>query len=127
MLSQSRAEVASYVHSRELQNIPIKQRVKRIEYCMANHTEHETDEMFAACECCGGLGVAATCPGCGGAGNIQQFVTLREAQLAGKPLLQQCDVCRGRGQLQITRELFEQLGRRVPVTFDWLGGKLKIM
>jgi len=75
---------------------------------------NDEQEDLMKCNCCGGLGLAAVCPGCNGAGKICNFETLREAELANRPMLENCDVCRGAGQLRITRELLERLGLKIP-------------
>lgn len=77
-------------------------------YCPHNPNEH-LECSLDACPCCGGLGVAARCPHCHGAGAICTR-TLREAQQAHVPQFEKCTVCRGAGWFPITEELFNRLG-----------------
>jgi hypothetical protein len=74
---------------------------------------HNPDEQrecaIDTCPCCFGLGVAARCPGCDGAGAIL-VRTLREAQLAHQSQFERCEGCKGRGWFPITTELYKRLG-----------------
>lgn len=112
---------------RAIRYVPLKQRTHRVEGCMKKHKWDEPQDTLVECCCCNGLGVAAICPNCNGVGNIMQFLTLREAQLAHRDLMRKCEVCRGAGQLPITEELFAELGRRAPISFRRRDGQLEII
>ena len=79
-----------------------------VRYCMKNRLE-ETACPATECLACGGLGVAADCPACAGSGHVLTR-TKREAELAHMPMFERCEVCRGKGQLPLSRELAERLG-----------------
>ena len=79
-----------------------------VRYCMKNRLE-ETACPASECLACGGLGVAADCPACAGRGNVLTR-TKREAELAHMPMFERCEVCRGTGQLPLSRDLANRLG-----------------
>lgn len=84
-----------------------------ITYCLENHALAKECRV-AKCPCCEGLGVAAVCANCDGAGSLR-VRTKREAELAHQPTDERCEVCRGRGWLPLTEELLERLGFRKDV------------
>lgn len=102
----------------------------KVEECIScegrEYTMNDLEDIVE-CACCGGAGAAAICPGCDGAGNIRQHATKREAELAHQPLYRPCEVCRGRGQLKLSRELVEKLPKKPPASFQWVDGQLKVM
>ena len=83
-----------------------------VTYCM-NNPDQQRECEIDTCPACGGLGVAARCPSCDGAGAIY-VRTLREAQLAGASQFEKCTTCLGRGYFPISVELFERLGFSQP-------------
>jgi hypothetical protein len=91
--------------------------------CDITHCPHNPDEAcvcnIEACPCCAGLGVAARCDGCDGAGAICTR-TLREAQLAHVSPYEKCEKCNGRGWFPITTALYERLGFGVATAADFV-------
>lgn len=83
-----------------------------------NNPEELTSCNIDTCPCCGGLGVAARCPGCDGAGAICTR-TLREAQLAHLSPYERCEECKGRGWFPISVELYQRLGFGPPAATDY--------
>jgi hypothetical protein len=101
--------------------LPIKEAFKT----MASHVTycpHNPDTIegcaIEQCPCCGGLGVAARCPGCDGAGAILTR-TKREAELAHGSQFQKCDQCKGRGWFPITVDLYDRLGFGAPPSHNY--------
>lgn len=96
---------------------------------MATHITicpHNPDELctcsFDTCPCCGGLGIAARCPGCDGAGAIC-IRTLREAQLAHASQFEKCSQCNGRGWFPISEALIERYGFKMATAVDYIKGR----
>ena len=89
---------------------PAKAGLNPISYCISNHPLAERCRV-SKCPCCDGLGVAAMCTNCDGAGSII-VRSQREADLAHEPRAERCEVCRGHGYIAITEELLTQLGFR---------------
>lgn len=89
-----------------------------ITFCPQNPDE-QAECNIECCPCCGGLGVAAKCPGCNGTGAICTR-TLREAQLAHQPQFERCDQCKGRGWFPITVALYERMGFGPPAINDFV-------
>lgn len=83
-------------------------KVPDVTYCVNNKTQKSECDV-ETCPACGGLGVAARCPSCDGAG-ATYVRTLREAQLANASQFEKCETCKGRGWFPISVELFERLG-----------------
>ncbi len=90
-------------------NLPVSQRPVIVSICMAHRDARGSQARTVDCLSCQGLGVAALCCECGGAGC---FITRskREAELAHLPMIEPCNVCRGTGQLPIHRDLALRLG-----------------
>jgi hypothetical protein len=88
----------------------------QVTYCV-NNPHQDRDCTIDCCPCCGGLGVAARCSSCDGAGAIY-VRTLREAQLAGASQFERCEVCKGRGYFPISTALFERMGFDAPGAYE---------
>ena len=89
-----------------------------ITFCPQNPDE-QPECNIETCPCCGGLGVAARCPGCDGAGAIQTR-TLREAQIAHVTPFEKCEQCNGRGWFPISVALYNRLGFGPPAVNDFI-------
>jgi hypothetical protein len=82
--------------------------VPTVTYCM-NNPDQARDCTIDTCPFCGGLGVAARCPSCAGAG-ATMVRTKREAELAHSSQFEGCTTCNGMGYFPISEALFLRLG-----------------